>query len=217
MSFVEETNSSIIYFISEVNSALSITLCALSLVISTAISLDRLQALSLGMRYRQVVTLRRVRACSACSWMLSVLLGSIYFWNHRVLWIAAFIFVIICLITSIFSYTKINLRLRHHQAQVQAHQGQSNEGGTPLDITRYKRTVSSILWVQLALLVRYGPSCIVALLKINGKGYFSRMTWLCAATLIYLNSSLNPILYCWKIIEVRQGVKNAIRYCCASR
>ena len=149
--------------------------------------------------------------------MLSVLLGSIYFWDHRVLWIAAFIFVILCLVTSIFSYTKINLGLRHHQAQGQAHQGKSNGGGTPLDITRSKRTVSSILWVQLALLVCYVPSCIVALLRINEKGYFIRMTWLCAVTLIYMNSSLNPILYCWKIIEVRQGVKNAIRYCCASR
>ena len=88
-----------------------------------------------------------------------------YFWNHRALWIAAFIFVILCLVTSVFSYTKINLRLRHHQAQV--HQGQQNEGATPLDITRYKRTVSSILWVQLALLVCYVPSCIVAFLRIN--------------------------------------------------
>ena len=67
MSFIEEMNSSIIYVIREVNSALGGTLCALSLVISTAISLDRLQASLLGMRYRQVVTLRRVRACKACS------------------------------------------------------------------------------------------------------------------------------------------------------
>lgn len=90
-----------------------------------------------------------------------------YLWNHHDLWIAAFIFVILCLVTSIFSYTEINLRLRHHQAQV--HQGQPNEGGTTLDVTRYKRTVSSILWVQLALLVCYVPSCNVAVLRINEK------------------------------------------------
>lgn len=217
MSYIAEMNFNIVYFISEVNSALGVTLCVLSLVTSTTISLDRLLALSLGMRYRQVVTLRRIRACTACSWMISVLLGLVYFWNNRVLWIAAFILVILCLVTSICSYTKINLKLRHHQAQVQVHQGQPNGGGTPLNITRYKKTVSSILWVQLALLVCYVPSCIVALLRINGKEYFSHMTWLGAVTLIYMNSSLNPILYCWKIIEVRQGVNNAIRHCCASR
>ena len=86
MSYVEEMNFNIIRVISELNSALSVTLCALSLVTSTAISLDRLQALSLGIRYRQVVTLRRIRACTACSWMLSVfILGSMYFWSHRAL------------------------------------------------------------------------------------------------------------------------------------
>ena len=111
VSFIEEMNSSIIYVISEVNSALGGTLSALSLVTSSAISLDRLQALLLRMRYRQVVTLRRVRACTACSRMLSVLFGSVYFCNRLVVWIAAFIFAILCLVTSIFSYTKINLGL----------------------------------------------------------------------------------------------------------
>ena len=27
-------------------------------------------------------------------------------------------------------------------------------------------------------------------------------------TLVYLNSSLNPILYCWKVEEVRETVKD---------
>lgn len=216
LSYIKEMNFNIIRLISGVNSALSVTLCAVSLVTSTAISLDRLLALSLGMRYRQIVTLRRIRAITVCSWMISVLMGSMYFWSQRILWIAAFFFVIVCLVTSIFSYTKINLKLRQHQVQVQVHQGQPNGGETPLDIARYKKTVSSILWVQLTLIVCYVPSCIVALLRINGKEYWSRMAWLFTVTLIYMNASLNPILYCWKIIEVRQGVKNAIRHCCVS-
>lgn len=216
LSYIKEMNFNIIRLISGVNSALSVTLCAVSLVTSTAISLDRLLALSLGMRYRQIVTLRRIRAITVCSWMISVLMGSMYFWSQRILWIAAFFFVIVCLVTSIFSYTKINLKLRQHQVQVQVHQGQPNGGETPLDIARYKKTVSSILWVQLTLIVCYVPSCIVALLRINGKEYWSRMAWLFTVTLIYMNASLNPILYCWKIIEVRQGVKNAIRPCCVS-
>ena len=35
-------------------------------------------------------------------------------------------------------------------------------------------------------------------------------------TLVYLNSSLNPFLYCWKISEVKQAVKETIRevLCC---
>ena len=31
------------------------------------------------------------------------------------------------------------------------------------------------------------------------------------ATLVCLNSSLNPFLYCWKITEVRQAVKETLQ------
>jgi hypothetical protein len=32
-----------------------------------------------------------------------------------------------------------------------------------------------------------------------------------AITLVYFNSSLNPILYCWKIREIKKAVKETIR------
>ena len=32
-----------------------------------------------------------------------------------------------------------------------------------------------------------------------------------ATTLLFFNSTLNPFLYCWKISEVRQAVKQTIR------
>ena len=43
------------------NAILSIIFCGVSIVISTALSVDRLLALLLGLRYRHVVTLKRVR------------------------------------------------------------------------------------------------------------------------------------------------------------
>ena len=47
---------------------LSIIFCGVSLLISTALSVDRLLALLLGLRYRHVVTLKRVRLAVACCW-----------------------------------------------------------------------------------------------------------------------------------------------------
>ena len=50
------------------------------------------------------------------------------------------------------------LTLRQQQAQVQTHvQGQPNRGESPLNIARYTKTVSSIAWVQLALVACYVP------------------------------------------------------------
>ena len=48
-----------------------IVLATVSILSSTAISVDRLLALMMGLRYRHVVSLRRVRALIICVWMLS--------------------------------------------------------------------------------------------------------------------------------------------------
>ena len=78
-----------------------------------------------------------------------------------------------------------------------------------MNIARYKKSVSSILWVQLALVACYIPWSIVALLSVIGIENY--MAWITTLTLVFLNSSLNPILYCLKIKEVRQAVKATIK------
>ena len=92
-------------------------------------------------------------------------------------------------------------------------QGQGNGGGIPFSIARFKKTVSSVLWVQLTLVACYCPFGVLAVLILNG--IESDVFLLAANTLVFLKSSLNPILYCWKIREVRKEVKDTIRqlYC----
>ena len=115
--------------------------------------------------------------------------------------------ILLCLIISIFSYTKIFHTLRHHQNQVQDHVQQPNQTNQ-LNMARYKKAVSSAKWLQLTLVACYLPYVIDVIVPVYTSFYFS---WSCTVTLVYLNSSLNPILYCWKIEEVRQTVKDTIR------
>ena len=133
-------------------------------------------------------------------------------WNRDVANKEASVILILCLVTSIFCYTRIHLKLRYQQAQIQNNfpHGQQNGEGIPLNIARYKKTVSSIMWVQLALVACYVPWGIVTVLYAN-----ATEAWLVAATLIFFNASLNPILYCWKIREVKQAVKGTIRRLCS--
>ena len=194
------------------------TLCSVSLFTMTAVSVDRLLALLLGLRYRQVVTLRRAYLAVTVFWLVSIAGSATYFWNYNITLWYSYIAISLCLITSISSYAKIFLTLRHHHIQVQSHvQQEQPSQASPLNIARYKKTVSSALWVQLALVVCYLPHTIVFLL-VTQRGY-SRSLYLArkfTPTLIYLNSSLNPILYCWKITEVRRAVKDTIRGLCCS-
>ena len=212
MSRVTKMNENVLFYIDKVCTASSAVLCAVSLLTTTAISVDRLLALLLGMRYRHVVTLGRVRVVITCFWLISASIAMIGLWTKGVFNRVSSVITVLSLVTSISSYVKIHLKLRQHQTQIQNQlsQEQPNGGGSPLNIARYKKTVSSILWVQLALVVCYAPYGVVAGIAIN-----NLVVQFASSTLVYLNSSLNPILYCWKIREVRQAVKDTIRqlYC----
>ena len=82
--------------------ALSWTLCAVSLFTSAGISVDRLLAMMLGLRYRHVVTLRRVRVLIICFWLIATSLGSIRWWRKDVTFLLASIILILSLLISIF-------------------------------------------------------------------------------------------------------------------
>ena len=212
LSHVTEVSGYVLYYMYEVSRASSWILCAVSVLTWTAISVDRLLALLLGLRYRHVITLRRVRVAIICFWLIGAVAGSTRMWRRDIALTEGSVVIILSLVTSIFSYTKIQLKLRHQQVQVQNYaswEPTSNSGEIPLNIARFKKTVSSILWVQLALVACYIPWGILALLFVIG--IENGEAWIAAETLIYLISSLNPILYCWKIREVREAVKDNIR------
>ena len=206
----------ICYYVSLTNSLSALLLCAVSLLTLTALSLDRLLALLLGLRYRQVVTLRSIYITEVILWIFSIIFTFINVWIPFVrLWLFRTVMPI-CLVTSVFSYTIILVTLRHSQNQVQDHIGQRQPSqAVALNTGRYRKAVYSALWVQVALVVCYLPFFLTAVVLASQRGRrMSSSVWLAwqfTATLIYLNSSLNPLLYCWKIREVRQAVKETLR------
>ena len=198
------------------------TLCSVSVGTLAALSVDRLLALLLGLRYRQVVTLKRTYVMLFTLWLLPAVFSAMLFWNRLITFVYGIIYISLCLIISIFSYTKIFFTLRHHQNQVQDHVQQPNQTNQ-LNIGRYKKALSTAIWLQLTLVACYLPFNIVSAVGAKSPLSASRSLILAemyTVTLVYLNSSLNPILYCWRLDEVRQAAKNTIRqvlcYCFSS-
>ena len=202
-----------ILFLTFVN--LSFTLCGFSLTTATAISVDRLLALVLGLRYRHTVTLTRVRCLAVCLLLAKIVISFLYSFSSReIANSAGFVVIITSLFLSVFSYARIFLKLRQHQAQVRQHVGheQANGGGIPLNIEQYKKIVSTIAWVQLALLFCYLPIFVFLILSTAADWYkVGSIFHVSALTVVYFNSTLNPILYCWKIREVREAVKTTVK------
>ena len=196
-------------------STFNFTFCGLSFATATVISVDRLLALLLGLRYRHTVTLRRVRCLVVCFLLASIVTGFIYSVSSRDFANSAgFVVLITSLFLSVFSHVKIFLKLRQHQAQVRQHVGheQGSTGVISLNIERYKKIVSTMALVQLALVFCYFPLFTFLILATTTNwlktGSFFHAS---ALTVVYFNSTLNPILYCWKMREVREAVKTTVK------
>ena len=207
-------NTSLCYYLDIIFNAVAVAFCGVSIQNITAISVDRRLALSLGLRYRQIVTIRRVRVFVIISCLLSSAASITYEYNELIHDSISCIVLVICVAVSTFCYTKISLTLRHHHSQVNEniHQEQPNEGRTPLNIARYRKTVSSVLWVQVALVACYLPYGIITILIYVLKMYQPSLDFVTVA-LVMFNSCLNPILYCWKIAGMRPAVMQTISKC----
>ncbi|CAH3180536.1 unnamed protein product [Porites lobata] len=78
---------------------LGVTLCSVSLITLTAISVERLLALLLGLRYREVVTLKRTRLIATGGWIVSIVGASISFLNLFIVSLYQYIATAFCLVT----------------------------------------------------------------------------------------------------------------------
>ena len=177
----------------------------------TAISVDRLLALMLGLRYKQIVTLKRTYIIVTTFWVFALVASLSGFFYPRIIFMYGSLIISFCLVISFASYTKIFCTLRYHQAQVRDQQQLSQTNA--LNMARFRKAVYSALWVQLALVVCYAPMYTVTIVIAYTKKYSLLLvvTWKVAVILLYFNSTLNPFLYCWKISEVRQAVKQTIK------
>lgn len=192
---------------------------SVSVLTLAAISEDRLLALKLGLTYKQTVTLTRVWVFAVTSWIFSTALAVVIFYSFRIAIGITCLTLLFCTITSTFCYTKVFLTLRHHQTQVQdqVQQGQLSRKGVNLDITWYRKTVPIALWLQVTLLACHFPFGWVTsvIVNIGSRTPSLNPLWSFTITVFLLNSSLNPLLYCWKMREVGQAMKNSVtQFCC---
>ena len=188
-------------------------LCGVSLLTLTAISVDRLLAMLLRLRYKEIVTLRRTYIILAIVWVVCLVAGLFSHLNYRIALWYSFIIIPSCLIISIASYIRIFRALGHHQAQIQDHARQQPSQANVLNMARYRKAVYSTLWVQLALVVCYIPELTVKIMISLCTKRCSNFFIIQGMTILLLlfNSTLNPFLYCWRISELRRAVKQTIR------
>ena len=195
-------------------------LCFSSFFGVTALTVDRFLAIHLHLRYRELVTHKRVVAAVISLWVLSVFLPFI-----RLLVPAKGAFVIyatvmvVCLITTAVLYWKIYLAVRHQKNQIHALQVQQEAQNDEMaNAATLRKSAVFTFYVYLVFLVCYLPhSCILAALTISGPSTSIKALKCFSGTLVFFNSSLNPLIYCWKMRRIRHAIMDILRKTLPSR
>ena len=179
-----------------------------------AVSVDRFLAVHLHLRYQELVTHRRVVVVVIGKWLCSAFFSLITLWGltgaQEIIEsvIAAFGFIVTFVV-----YIRIYLTVRRHKKQIHSMQVQevAHSDEIKISIVLIKSTVS-LFYVYLLLLICYLPFFICsAVIRILGSSIASKHFFLYSLTLIFLNSSLNPVIYCWKMRHVRHAIMDILR------
>ena len=196
----------------------SLMFAAVSLLTMVTISLDRYIALFFHVEYHEIVTTKRVCLILAFHWLYAVIFASAWLWNTTVFYFFYFFGVFVCCLVIPVAYIKIYRGLRHHhghqvqdQAQVQAQQ----QTGNTLDLAKYRRSASSMLWIYGLFILCYLPSvCLTFIIEFVQRTAFTTCLSEFALTIFYFNSSLNPFVYCFRLPEIRAKVLQILRKLC---
>ena len=121
-----------------------------------------------------------------------------------------------CVITTTFLNYKIYVAVRRHTNQIQAFQVQQEaQNEERANVGRLRKSGVTTVYVYLVFLVCYLPETCI--LWINALKFESRinsviyMVNLCTVTLVFLNSSPNPLIYCWNMRDIRHNVIDGFR------
>lgn len=175
----------------------------------TAVSVDRFLALYLHLRYPAVVTGKRTLIVLLVIWITSVAyaLTLVTHMNlHR-----AFCIIVVssCLIVNSLVYVMIFRIARHHRNQTQ---DQARiYGDEVLNKKRQRKSAISMFVVFLLLCICYFPYLCVRIAMIRHALWHPSVVRLAVSwsgVIVYINSSLNPLVYCWRMRDLRKAMKD---------
>ena len=183
--------------------------CIASFFTVTAIGLERLLALQLHLRYHAFVTPFRVTGVVIFIYFISGIVAGCSLWILRVFYIAPPIIYISLVAGNFVVYMKIYVIVRRHQRQIQNHQGQQDDIFSGMK--RFKKTALKTFLVCIVLVCCYMPYSLVIKIALIAGLHFSPNVYYITVALVFLNSSINPLLYCWRDHEIRTALKHMFR------
>ena len=180
-----------------------------------ALSLDRFLAVHLHLRYQELMTHKRILGQAISAWVFSALLPAFYVWIDEIkklinitiiIWSLCFIFITVISVRLYFA-------VRHHANQIQAlHLQQAAQNGDLANASRLRKSAVSIFYIYFVFLACYLPFyCTLLAIEKYKDFLISKNLFYFSQTLMFINSSLNPVIYCWRMRDIRRSIKDILR------
>ena len=185
-----------------------------SVLTITGIAIERYLALYLHLRHKEIITTKRILIAAALIWIAFISLAASRFWiaNDSV-----FIPLIFSSLIFIFlAYAKVLKHVRRHESQIMKEQSVNVSLSTfgPVNyrmskIKRYKKSTLTMVYIVGIFILCYIPFLSVKIVhKIEGYTVSVKTAYLYASTVVFLNSSFNPVVYCWRITDIRRAARS---------
>ena len=178
-----------------------------SLFSVTALCADRFLAIYLHLRYQELVTYKRVAAVVVSIWVISALISLIRFFIPKNIMYVSFVIIIsACIVTATSLSVKLYLTLRRHINRIQVPQVAQNDQGE--SVQRKRKSAMASLYVYLVFIVCYLPNIcrLFITAAIPEPRIDVRHLQFFTLTLVFLNSTLNPLIYCWKMKRIQHPI-----------
>lgn len=140
----------------------------------------------------------------------------IYTWSPNTYYQIVASAMLLYLSISTFSYFRIYRIVRKHQARIYAQkramQLPNQEIGDSLIFIRLKRSAINTFIFYIVMILCFTPVLVDMSISLSkGRENVRRFS----TTAVFINSSINPILYSWRLVELRAAVVKLLQtlYC----
>ena len=187
--------------------------CSVSLWTMTAITVDRFLALHYHLQYPNLMTTSRAIYTIVTIWCIIMLFTFSFIWSPSIYhyYVSAF-GITISLLVNFVCFIKIHRIVRRHQLQIHIQQ-QAVENSIDTNnhhIRQSTRSAKNIFIYFLAMILCYSPFSIAVIIS-GFIGVDLKVIPTFSFTVVLMNSSINPFLYCWRMTELREAVFKAAR------
>ena len=189
--------------------------CGVSLWTLTAISVDRFLALHFHMRYATLVTTTRVKISIAFIWLYNFVSSALYYLVPFIYFFIMTLTTVICILNFFLAYLGIYFIVRHHQLQIHAQQETVESKDVAgnvhgISMARLKKSAMNTFVFFIFFVICYLPMYALLTFAISKRAQWTT-EYDFSITVVFLNSAINPFLFCWRLQELRRNVLKTLR------